>query len=150
MVVHAAGKSVFEAWRTLSAKFDPQNDAADTRTVIRLIDTNYWKVSKVDQIPVTLAKWEALEQQHMRKTGETVLSAALEREIFLDVLPVAMRAQIEVSTMTMRREDITFDYLRDYVLARVFRHASAPKGHARDDPMQVDALNAEKAPGHEW
>ena len=60
-----------------------------------------------------------------------------------------MREQIEVSTMMMRREEITFEYLKSYVLAWVFRHAAAPKGHSRDDPMQVDALSdkaAEKAP----
>ena len=116
---------------------------------MRLVDSNYWKVTKVEQIPVTLAKWEALENSHREKTGETVLSGVLKREIFLDMLPASMREQIEVSSMMSRREDITFDYLKSYVLAWVFRHASAPKGHSRDDPMQVDALSdkiAEKVP----
>ena len=45
-VVHVADKNVFEAWRAIKAKFDPQNDAASTRTVVRLVDSNYWKVSK--------------------------------------------------------------------------------------------------------
>ena len=52
------------------------------------------------------------------------LSAKL--EMVLDMLPASMRDQIEVSTVMMRCEDITFDDLKTYVLAWVFRHASAP------------------------
>ena len=42
--------------------------------------------------------------------------------------------------MMMRREDLTLDAFRSYVLARVFRHAAGPKMHFGDDPMQVGAL----------
>ena len=52
---------------------------------------------------MTLAKPEALENSHRDKTGETVFSSALKREIFLDFLPASMREQIEVSTLMMRR-----------------------------------------------
>ena len=90
LVVHAADKNVWEAWRALNAKFAPQNDAASARTVVRLVDSSYWKVTKVEQIPVTLAKWEALENAHREKTGETVLSGALKQEIFLDTPPAAV------------------------------------------------------------
>ena len=80
LVVHEADKNVFEAWRAINAKFDPQNDAASTRTAVRLVDSHYWKLAKVEQIPVTLAKWEALDNSHREKTGETVLSGPLKRE----------------------------------------------------------------------
>ena len=50
-VVHTSNKNVWEAWRALNAKLGPQNDAAATRTVIRLVDANYWKVNQVDKIP---------------------------------------------------------------------------------------------------
>ena len=33
-------QNVLEACRALNAKFDPQNGAAATRTVIRLVDAN--------------------------------------------------------------------------------------------------------------
>ena len=48
LVVHTSNKNVREAWRALSAKFDPRNDAAATRTVIRRVHANCWKVSHVD------------------------------------------------------------------------------------------------------
>ena len=50
--------------------------------------------------------------------------------MFLDILPQAMREQVEMATLLMRREDVTYDHLKNYVLAWVFRHAAAPKGHA--------------------
>ena len=149
IIKHVPGKNVWEAWRTLHSKFDPQNDAAQTRTVVRLIDSKYWHCKTVDRVPIAVAQWEALAQEHERKTGETVLTAALKREIFLDILPQAMREQVEMATLLMRREDVTYDHLKNYVLAWVFRHAAAPKGHAQNDPMDVGALGT-KEPVREW
>ena len=94
--VHAISRNAWEAWRAMNAKFDLQNDAAATRTIICLVGASYWKVSHVNKVPVAFAKWEALEQDQKRKTGETVLFAASKREIFLDMLPHATREQVEV------------------------------------------------------
>ena len=110
LVIHESYKDVWKAWRALDAKRDPQIDAAATRTVIRLVDASYWKVSHVDEVPVTLAKREALEQERQWKTGETVLSPALKREIFLDMLPAAMRSQMEISTLMMPRRSASIGF----------------------------------------
>ena len=40
LVVHAPDKHVWEAWRNLHQRFDPQNDAANTSTVLRLVDAS--------------------------------------------------------------------------------------------------------------
>ena len=62
--------------------------------MIRQVDASYWKVSHVDKIPVTLVKWEVLEQERQRKAGETVLLPALKREMFPDMLPRQCAARL--------------------------------------------------------
>ena len=69
IVQNVVGKNPFEAWRLLFAKFDPRNDASAQQMIDTILDKAKWKCTRLVDIPIKLAKWEALIREHNTRTG---------------------------------------------------------------------------------
>ena len=145
LIQHVTGGNVYEAWRQLHNKFDPQNDAAAARTVSHIMNVQNWKCKHISEVPVMLARWEGLQREHKTRSGEDALTMAGSRNMLIEMIPTAMREHIRVQTMLLKREDLTYEKLRMYILDMAQQVASVAT------PMDVSALAEPdgKFEGHE-
>ena len=143
LVVHATDGNVFEAWRQLHARYDPQNDASATRMLNYIMKVENWKCKNIGDVPVTLARWEGLQREHKVRTGEAALSSSMARNLLMEIVPPAMREHIRTQTMLFKRKDLTYDTLRMYILDCAHELAHVPT------PMDVSAFDHANAAGYQ-
>ena len=136
LIIHVADKNVWEGFRQLHARFDPRNDQAADNVAQRIMSVAAWKCKTVQDIPINLARWEGLQREHHTRTGEEVLTIASKRQILLGMIPPAMKEHIRVQTLLMKREDLTFEKIRMFVLA--YTQEAAP-----DVAMPMDMASFE-------
>ena len=145
LIQHVTGGNVYEAWRQLHNKLDPQNDAAAARTASHIMNVQNWKCKHISEVPVMLARWEGLQREHKARSGEDALTMAGSRNMLIEMIPAAMREHIRVQTMLLKREDLTYEKLRMYILDMAQQVASVATH------MDVSALSEPdgKFEGHE-
>ena len=139
LVVNAPDKNVWEAWRQLYNRFDPRNDAAANSIVQRLMDWRAWKCKTIHDIPIQITKWEGLEREHKRRTGEDILSDPVRKEILLTMIPPAMKEHIRIHTMLIKKEDLTYQKLRTFILDYAQQSESVAV------PMDMSSFSAAEA-----
>ena len=64
IITHVAGKNPYEAWRQMFSRFDPRNDSTASAIIMKLMSAKEWKCKTLAELPVSIAKWEALQRDH--------------------------------------------------------------------------------------
>ena len=99
-----------------------------------ILDKSKWKCARLADIPVKLAKWEALIREHRQRTGEEAVNVASKRQLFKNMLPDDVRRFLEVQTMF--RPGLTLDVIKAVVMDMVQRVTDMPT------PMDTSPLDA--------
>ena len=139
LITYVENKNVWEAFRQLHARFDPRNDAAANSVVQRILDYKNWKCRSAQDIPVQLARWESLQREFKARTGIDVLTLPVKKEIMMKFIPEEMSKQINLQTLMLDQDDITYDKIRGFVTA----YATQVQPHA---PMPMDCNALEDSP----
>ena len=147
IVVHTPDKNPFEAWRLLTNKFNPKNDAFNAKTVRDIISTQVWMPKSMSELPMKIAEWEHKQIEHKRRTGDEVLTEALRKEMLLEMLSPELKTQVDAVSLIQEDDFFTYDKLKRFVQKWVFRMAP-PGGVATrvGAKAAADALGSEDEP----
>ena len=121
IVVNVLNKNPFEAWRQLSAKYDPRNDAAAQRMIDLIMNKKHWKCA------------ESLLREHLKRTGEEASNTISKRALFKSMLPDNVRGFLGVQTIF--KPGLTYDVIKQAVMDLVQRTTNSAT------PMVVDSLS---------
>ena len=113
------------------------NDQAAGHAVRTILDPRKWAVQHVTQIPSMLARWEGLQREHFSRTQERVLTPSAARALLMEMIPTRMAEHVKVQTMLLKREDLTYDKLRSFIVD--YCQSVAP---LQPTPMDVNSFCA--------
>ena len=145
IVTHVPNKNPWEAWRLLVARFDPKNDAFNTKSVRDLLSVKVWKPKTMYELPSKIAQWESEQAEHLRRTGSEVLTDALRRDMLLAMISPELKAQVEAATLLVEEDELDYAKIKRFVTRFVYRQLPPTNGAARDAP--ADALSRQEP---EW
>ena len=135
IVANVPDKNPFEAWRQLFGKYDPRNDATAQRMIDVILDRKVWKCNKIEEITTKIAKWEALQREHLKRTGEEAINVTSKRALLKGMLPDQVKDFLEVHTIF--KPGLTYDVIKQAVLDLVQRTTGV------NTAMLVDAVAAD-------
>ena len=141
IVNHVEGRCPFEAWRLVHCRMDPINDQAAGASAKAVLDPKRWVCSHMSQISVMLARWEGLQQEHLKRTGESLLTPSAARALLMDMIPTKLSEHIKIQTLLMKRKDLTYEVLRNFIVEHCDSVATV-----QGTPMDIGALTANDYP----
>ena len=106
----------FEAWRLIHTRMAPLNDQAASNAVTQILDPKKWAVTHITQIPLAITKWEGLQEEHFKRTRETVLTASAARGLLMQMIPQKLVDHIRTNTVMLGRDDLTYDKLKSLII----------------------------------
>ena len=111
------------------------NDQSAAQAVRAILNPKVWAVQSVTQIPLMLARWEGLQREHIANTQEKVLTSSAARALLLEMIPVKVTEHIRTQMLLMKREDLTYEKLRQFIVD--YSQQVAP---LTATPMDISAL----------
>ena len=88
-----------------------------------------WRCRIIQELPVTIAKWEALTREYQTRTGSEVFSAVSKLELLKKMFPDEVRRFIKIRTISWT--DLTCEQVQAVVFDSVQRTAG-------DSPAPMD------------
>ena len=119
IVVHIKDKNPYEAWRLLFVKYDPRNDHSAEALVAKINDIREWYCKKISEVPTNVTKWEDMQREHLKRTGEEALTTSSKRHKFKMMLPAEVRQFLEIQTML--QPTLTYETMKGVVMNMVQR-----------------------------
>ena len=96
LVKDIPGKNVWEAWRVMSGRFDPNNDLSNVQVMRVLTSETHWQCKTIMEAAGRIAAWERMQAEFQERTGEVPLSAWSKRQVMLSMLPPQVQEYINV------------------------------------------------------
>ena len=144
LVVHAASRNPWEAWRQIHEKFDPRNDSSANTIMVTAMNGSKWKCKTLQEVPTMVAKWEAVQREYVERQGEECIAAPMKRQMLKDMLPSDVKAFLEVQTMM--RDELSYDQIKMAVM-----NLAARTNPSVAMPMDLNAFASSRrtTPGEE-
>ena len=153
IVNHVPNKNPWEAWRLLSARFDPKNNAYNSRSVRELLSVKAWKPKHMFDLPAQIAKWEHEQAEHKLRTGHDVLTESLKEDMLMQMISPEVKAQVEAAMLLVDDNELNYERLKKFIIKFIDRQLPPGGGASKDiDGLENpdDKYGAEPPPQPWW
>ena len=137
-LVMASGRSGLDAWRRLSARFDPPTASRTTGVLRQLITPQPF--TNVTALLSGLERWEGEVRKYEQKTGD-IMSDNLKRTVVTGMCPPEIRSFIELNDPTFGSYRALRTYISQFCLNKLPAvDIFAQQPPAQHIPMEIGAF----------
>ena len=88
------------------------------------------------EFPARIAEWEHTQAEHPLRTGDDVLTDAPRKDMFMNMIPPELRAQVDSAMLLVEDAELDYAKLKRFVVKYVYRQLPPSNVHGKvKDPM---------------